>query len=77
MTTHYSTLIQRCRSTNSLLADQISDEFARIEADNVRLRIIEAAARALIANSPIGDDDKPYCSDVAQTEFAALAATLK
>jgi hypothetical protein len=50
----------------------------QIEAANEieRLRKIEAAARNLIDNSPTGDDDKPYCSDVAQTEFAALAATL-
>jgi len=29
--THYTTLVQRCRSTNSLLADEINLEFQRLE----------------------------------------------
>lgn len=29
--THYSTLVQRCRSTNSLLADELNAEFRRLE----------------------------------------------
>lgn len=37
--THYSTLIQRCRSTNSLLADELSDEFHRLETDRLALRL--------------------------------------
>lgn len=31
-----------------------------------------AAVRDFIENSPIGDDDKPYCSDVMQSEFRRL-----
>lgn len=31
--THYTTLVQRCRSTNSLLADEIDAEFRRVEAN--------------------------------------------
>lgn len=31
MTTHYTTLVQRCRFTNSLLADEIASEFRRLE----------------------------------------------
>lgn len=30
---HHSTLVQRCRTTNSLLADQIEKEFSRLEND--------------------------------------------
>lgn len=37
--THYSTLIQRCRATNSLLADELSDEFDRIERARLDARI--------------------------------------
>lgn len=29
--THYTTLIQRCRGTNSLLADELEKEFRRLE----------------------------------------------
>lgn len=46
-------------------------------AEIVRLRRIEAAARNLMDNSPVGDDDKPYCSDVAQSEFKALYLSLQ
>lgn len=28
---HYTTLVQRCRATNSLLADEIEAEFRRLE----------------------------------------------
>lgn len=31
--THYSTLVQSCRSTNSLLADEIDAEFRRLERE--------------------------------------------
>lgn len=31
MTTHHTTLVQRCRTTNSLLADDIEREFRRLE----------------------------------------------
>lgn len=31
--THYSTLVQRCRSTNSLLADEIDAEYLRLERE--------------------------------------------
>jgi hypothetical protein len=31
--THHSTLVQRCRSTNSLLADELEREFSRLEND--------------------------------------------
>lgn len=43
----------------------------------VRLRKIEAAARDLMDNSPIGDNDKPYSSDVAGREFDALYLSLQ
>ena len=49
-----------------------ADPYTEIE----RLRKIEAAARDLMDNSPIGDDDKPYCSDVAGREFDALYLSL-
>lgn len=29
--THYTTLVQRCRATNSLLADELEAEFRRLE----------------------------------------------
>lgn len=29
--THYTTLVQRCRATNSLLADEIDAEFRRVD----------------------------------------------
>lgn len=29
--THYTTLVQRCRATNSLLADDLATEFERME----------------------------------------------
>ena len=31
--THYTTLVQRCRQTNSLLADEIDAEFRRLERE--------------------------------------------
>jgi hypothetical protein len=31
--THHSTLVQRCRQTNKLLADELEREFARLEND--------------------------------------------
>ena len=31
--THHNTLVQRCRSTNALLADELEREFARLEND--------------------------------------------
>lgn len=31
---HYTTLVQRCRQTNSLLADEIDQEFRRLESGN-------------------------------------------
>lgn len=31
--THHSTLVQRCRSTNSLLANELEKEFSRLEND--------------------------------------------
>jgi len=43
----------------------------------IRLRKIEAAARDLIDNSPVGDNDKPYCSDVTGREFDALYLSLQ
>jgi len=30
---HWTTLVQRCRSTNSLLADEIAAEFQRLERE--------------------------------------------
>lgn len=52
----------------------IQDEAA---AEIVRLRKIEAAARDLMDSSPVGDDDKPYSSDVAGREFDALYHSLQ
>jgi hypothetical protein len=31
--THFTTLVQRCRATNSLLADEIAAEFRRLEGE--------------------------------------------
>lgn len=30
---HHTTLVQRCRRTNSLLADELSEEFSRLERE--------------------------------------------
>jgi uncharacterized protein YPO0396 len=35
--THYTTLVQRCRRTNSLLADEIDAEFRKLEQANDEL----------------------------------------
>ena len=35
------------------------------------------AAQDLMDNSPLGDNDKPYCSDVAGKEFDALFLSLQ
>lgn len=48
----------------------MSDEIAR-------LKRIEAAAMALVENSPVGDDDQPYASEVVGPEFAALVEALR
>lgn len=37
---------------------------------------LAAALRRFIAEAPIGDDDRPYCSDVMQAEFVALCNAL-
>ena len=42
---------------------------------SLALKALECA-REFIDDSPIGDDDKPYCSDVMQTEFKKLAVAL-
>lgn len=40
------------------------------------LRAVKRAAQDLIDNSPHGDDDKPYASEIVQGEFKALAFAL-
>lgn len=57
---------------------EYDETLVRAAADEIeRLHKVEAAARELMDNSPIGDDDKPYCSDVAQSEFNALYLSLQ
>lgn len=65
--THYSTLIQRCRATNSLLADELSDEFQRLERHNVEMRAtISAECHRL---------EQDYnAADVAEARRALLVA---
>jgi hypothetical protein len=48
----------------------------KLVAEMERLSAIEAAARELMDNSPTGDDDKPYCSDLAGREFDQLYLSL-
>ncbi|HEX7767085.1 MAG TPA: hypothetical protein VF443_10250 [Nitrospira sp.] len=74
-------IVKRLRTNAAERREQFGDskdlDLLSEAADEIeRLRRIDAAARNLIDNSPTGDDDKPYCSDVAQPEFAALAETL-
>lgn len=47
-----------------------------MDDDLARLKRIEAAAKALVENSPIGDDDKPYASEIVGKEFDALVKAL-
>lgn len=50
--THYTTLVQRCRQTNSLLADEIDAEFRRLE------RVIEGEQEARFrAETALRDKD--------------------
>lgn len=47
--THYTTLVQRCRSTNSLLADEIDGEFRRLERELEDARAPRPAEAATLA----------------------------
>lgn len=70
--THYTTLVQRCRATNALLADEIDAEFRRMEGerDSERearhkmdgaLRAKDAAMNKLFERLRAAGDD---CSDL-------------
>ncbi len=60
-----------------LIAGKATTEDQRYAAEWIaRLYKVEAAARNLMDNSPTGDDDKPYISEVAGREFDALYLSL-
>lgn len=68
--THYTTLVQRCRSTNSLLADDIATEFQRLDRENRALRSALSDARPFVADS--GDDEDPDAKMAASEVVAEI-----
>jgi len=55
------------------LAPALAQEVLDLRAENERLR---EAIQVFIDAAPLGLDDKPYCSDVMQSEFKELARAL-
>lgn len=71
--THYSTLIQRCRAINSLLADELSDEFDRIE----RVRLDARIALKNLADAADAVGVRFYDTDTMEPEVEAMQAATK